>query len=512
MKSKKDVIVIGGGLGGLSAGAYLARRGYKVQVLEKINVAGGYVNTFKRKGYMFENSSHFISVEKYAFNQLGLSLDHVIPLDCHFNFFKYNTNNTITNKFTALKNKNFIDSLFTAFPDDAANLRPFLSLIKKIHDELIRLLHLELRAPFINIVDALTALCLAKGKKGSLISKLGVYAYRHMINHYDKNLDQFLESINDPFLKSIFTMTTLACLTVPPEKTQAIISAYLCNTFLVEKMCWIKGGNGVLIDHLINTIKAHGGEIRYKQDVNEIIIKNNKAIGVKTVNGDEYYADFIISNVNAYTMYNSMIKNQDLYPEELCKKLAHYQTSLSVFQVYLGLPFETADYGYTSPTSFFYNTCDTNELIKAQNLRDTNYFILTNYSILDRTYSEPGKSSIVLTVFSDFKDWEHYSDKEYRQIKREIQDAVIQKVKAVTGLPLEKAEVCFSATPRTLKYYSSNPYGGMLGSKITLDYNEKFKHDTPITNLFHVGADTQNGSGVNGALYSGIIAAKKMLK
>ena len=64
-KFKDDVIIIGSGLGGLSCGAFLAKNGYKVKVFERIKVPGGYVNTFKRKDYYFENSTHILSINKF---------------------------------------------------------------------------------------------------------------------------------------------------------------------------------------------------------------------------------------------------------------------------------------------------------------------------------------------------------------------------------------------------------------------------------------------------------------
>ena len=53
-KSKSRVTVIGAGIGGLTAAALLARRGYKVLVLDQAIVPGGCASTFKRKGFTFD--------------------------------------------------------------------------------------------------------------------------------------------------------------------------------------------------------------------------------------------------------------------------------------------------------------------------------------------------------------------------------------------------------------------------------------------------------------------------
>jgi len=58
-----DVVVIGAGLGGLSCGAALAKQGKKVKVLEKHAVPGGYCSSFRRKGFIFDSSIHFLMGE-----------------------------------------------------------------------------------------------------------------------------------------------------------------------------------------------------------------------------------------------------------------------------------------------------------------------------------------------------------------------------------------------------------------------------------------------------------------
>ena len=55
--TKYDVIIIGAGKGGLSAGAFLTRERKTVLILEKHNKAGGYVTSFSRRGYTFDSAS-----------------------------------------------------------------------------------------------------------------------------------------------------------------------------------------------------------------------------------------------------------------------------------------------------------------------------------------------------------------------------------------------------------------------------------------------------------------------
>jgi phytoene dehydrogenase-like protein len=62
-KNDYDVVVIGGGLSGLSAAAFLSKKGFAVALFERNNQLGGFVNSFKRGEYVFEASTHQISLD-----------------------------------------------------------------------------------------------------------------------------------------------------------------------------------------------------------------------------------------------------------------------------------------------------------------------------------------------------------------------------------------------------------------------------------------------------------------
>ncbi len=58
MKNQYDAIIIGAGLGGLTAGCFLAKNNAKVLVIEQNSKAGGFAVSFKRKGFVFDASLH----------------------------------------------------------------------------------------------------------------------------------------------------------------------------------------------------------------------------------------------------------------------------------------------------------------------------------------------------------------------------------------------------------------------------------------------------------------------
>ena len=59
--TEKNVIIIGAGIAGLSAGVYAAKAGFKTTILESHIIPGGLSTSWKRKGYLFEGGMHWLT-------------------------------------------------------------------------------------------------------------------------------------------------------------------------------------------------------------------------------------------------------------------------------------------------------------------------------------------------------------------------------------------------------------------------------------------------------------------
>lgn len=512
MKFKDDVIVIGSGMGGLSCAGYLAKRGYSVKVFERLNIAGGYINTFNRKGYLFENSTHFITVEPYVLKMLDLHDLSILKLKDSIAAFFFN-DNKILNRFNfTFEKNNIIKSLINNFNISNKEAQFIINFFNKIGDDIKRLYKVILKAPFINIYDMFTALFYSKGKENSVIKSIGNFSYKNLHRINNKNFSESLEIIKDPYLKSVLELINSLCFLLPPDKSIAVVGAFLNWAYLINPLLWIKGGTKNVINKLISNILRDNGEIKYNSEIQEIILHKNNAVGVKLVNGDEHYAKYIIANTNAISLFKNLIKNQSHYSENLNDKLNNYVSSSSIFQVYLGLPFDLKKSGFKASANMFYNNLDINKLFKKNNnVSDPGFFMLTNYSAMDLSYSPTGKSSVVIATKSDYKDWVNLDKKGYKKQKEEFQQNLISKASSLTGLPFHESEVAFSATPMTMKHYSGNINGGILGLEPSMDYRDRFYFTSEIKNLILTGADSSLGGGFNAAMYSGIIAAKKIL-
>lgn len=517
MKYKDDVIVIGSGIGGLTAATYLSKNGYRVKIFERLNQPGGCVNTFKRGEYYFEGSTHQICgfahpkyLKKY-FIQLGLPFEILQELDDSFEACLYNREGI--NKRFVIKSgfNNAIKSFVSYFPDQKETVLKVLKKSKRISYDLFRLLRLLRENPLFHIYDAVTGLMMLNGKEGSLIKRLGNASYKGYTEIEKKSLLDFLDFVEDDELKYLFSLYSFYEANSPDKIPSSVIAAMI-YLFISNKPIFIKGGTKTLINSMIDTLKKNGSEIVYNANVTGIITENNTAVGVKLEDGSIHKAKYIVSNVNAFTTYNELLKDKNLLTDDFNKKIKNYTSSLSGFQIFLGLPFDLREFGFKCSTTFFTPTININELFINPDITKKSdfYFLLTNYSAMDNSFAKEGKSSVVVFAFENIDNWPERKSNEYKVKKETVQKKFLNKIFEVTKLPVDKAEEVFSATPHTFKHYMGTPKGGFIGAELNFSQGSlnRFNQKSPIKNLMLAGADTIPSGGFSTAFDSGLIAGR----
>ena len=90
---------------------------------------------------------------------------------------------------------------------------------------------------------------------------------------------------------------------MPALKTPMINAGMVFSDRHAGGINYPKGGVGTIAEKLVSGIEKLGGEIRYKANVKEILLKDEKAIGVKLLNGEELYSNIIVSNSTFWIIY-----------------------------------------------------------------------------------------------------------------------------------------------------------------------------------------------------------------
>lgn len=323
---QKKVIVIGSGFGGIATAIRLALRGMNVEIFEKRDKPGGRAYVYEINGFRFDGGPTVITAPfllEELFELAGknyrdyFQLVELNPFYRIFNhekkFFDYNSDTEFIlkqiDKFSKTDKKgymNFIDTTKAIFQKGFVELadKPFLKLsdMVKIVPDLIK-----------------------------LQSYKSVYSY----------VSGFIQ---DDFLRQCFSFHPLLVGGNPFDTT----SIYSLIHYLERKLGihYAIGGTGKVVNSLVKLFNEVGGKINYNNEVQEIEIKNSKAIGVKLKTGELIPCDYIVSNADVAFTYMNLIdkKHRRKYSN---RKLKRMKYSMSLFVVYFGTKKRYRDSGLT---------------------------------------------------------------------------------------------------------------------------------------------------------------------
>jgi phytoene dehydrogenase-like protein len=314
-----DAIIIGSGLGGLSCGAYLAKNGWKVLVLEKHSLPGGYATSFKRGSFTFDVALHII-------NGVGKGQ----------NTYKFLEWCGVGDKIEFLKLKYFMRFIFPGLDLrlPSGDLNKVMSVLENNfpHEkEGIR----NLFNQAVNIyTDTFKFLC--AGAPFWLQLPIFPLIYRGLFPVLNKTGGQFFNKhLRNERLKAILLGNWLFY-GLPPSKLNIIYTVMGNLDYLMMGAYYPKGGNQVVSDSFVDVIKQNKGEVVLNSEVSSIAIEDRKAVGVITTRGDKFYGNKIISNACAEETFINLIGKEKL-PERFLNRMDKMERSSSLFCIYLGL-------------------------------------------------------------------------------------------------------------------------------------------------------------------------------
>ncbi len=286
-----DVIIIGAGCGGLSAGALLGKQGRKVLVLEQSGRIGGCCSTFEKDGYHFDVGASIVEVIypiELFFKLCGTSLEKeldLIPIDPIFTFIKENGEKIAY----PLSIEGTAEVISKISKKDGEK---WLKLSNYFSDLMSQTMQSFFTMPANGIMDVLRML-----KANPKILKfvpLFIKSYQDVICKY----------FSDELVKQTMAFQSYYC-GLPPELAPGFIAFIPYSEH--EGVYYPRGGMIQIPEALRRVGKKHGLELRFNTHVERVMVKNKKAHGVILKDGTEITAKIIVSNVNSTTLYLKMI-------------------------------------------------------------------------------------------------------------------------------------------------------------------------------------------------------------
>jgi len=508
-KSEYPVVVIGGGLGGLTAAAHLARNGFPVTLVEQHNIPGGYATTFDRgQGkYTFDVSLHATSDANGALRQslegagvYGKVETVELPELCRIITPDYDMT------WPQKDPEAIIKQLSKLFPDQALGIRGFF-------DEIMGILAHAMK-PF---------------DSDSWWEKMFFpITHRNMWKVRNDTLADMLDRhVSDRKLRSILSVYW-GYYGLPPSKLSGFLYAIATADYVRHGAHYIKHSSQDLSNALMEAIEAAGGEVMLETEATEITIQDGAVTGVVIDGGRNLKARAVISNANVPATMK--MATRSTAPQKLSckvqdylKKLDGFRPSLSTFIVWLGLNQEIhqkikeyeifIDRNY-DPEKAYEGclACDPEKALILVSLYDNAY----------KGYSTPGTSTVTVMTLSGYEPWKRFeadyfagrNEEAYRKEKDRIAQSLIRQAEkwAIPGLS-SMIEVVEAATPLTNVRYTGNPEGAIYGYEQSLEnaFMNRLDQRTPFKGLYLASAWTNPGGGYNPCLMSGADACKYLI-
>lgn len=481
-KEKLPIVVIGGGLGGLSSAAIFARQGFSVTLVEQHDRPGGYATSFDRAGgkFTFDVSLHATSGVKggpmrSVFDEAGI-LNKVEMIDlpelCRI----------ITPDHDLIwpqRNPDaIIDQLCQIFPNQAGGIRGFFAEILGILDEAMK--------PF---------------DRESWWDKMFFpLTHKRMWAIRNETLADVLDrQVQDQKVRSILSVFW-GYYGLPPSKLSGFLYAIATASFMRFGGYYVKRRSQDLSYALMEAIEEAGGKVWLETEGVGITMKDGAVSGVKLNDGRTIKAKAVISNA-------SVPPTTRMLPEEMVSthasgkarkyldKLNTYRPSLSTFIVWLGLDQEIRDKvkGYEIFIEPHYDPEESYQGCLACDPKRTGIGV-TIYDNAYPGYSAPGTSTVSIVTLSGYEPWRRFEadyfagrKQAYQEEKERITEELINLAEkwVISGLR-SMIEVKEAATPLTNLRYTKNPAGAIYGYEQSLDnaYMNRIKNTTPFKGLY----------------------------
>ncbi|HEX2976071.1 MAG TPA: NAD(P)/FAD-dependent oxidoreductase [Bacteroidales bacterium] len=474
----KKIVIIGGGVAGLSAGIYARLNGFDAEIVEMHSITGGQCTAWNRKGYRFDYCLHWlVGTRKGPFNDIwnetGVLDNNVKIIDHDVHTRVYNSEGKEFILYTDLSR--WEEYLCGIAPEDSDRIRKMCRDMRKSSFLQPYADPPKMRNPFRSAVSMLKMAPVM----GLFIKygRMDCKTYFKKLGFTNKDLLLFFESMYGS------------------RDFSALAFIMMFAWFNQKNAGYLIGGSLPMAERMTKRFRELGGILTTRSRVEKIIVEGNTAKGVILSGGKRINADYVISAADGYSTIFNMLEGK-----YLTKKITNAYKNWELFTPIVQVSFGINGKAESAVPVDSYLAKD--QLIGSTKL-GSGYSIM-NYSF-DPTMAPDGKTVLVLRFESEWENWKDMGPADYEKEKEKIEkDATALLEKHYPGIT-SNIETTDVATPITdVKYtgvWKGSYEGFMPSSKNLMDNISPFIPG--LKNFYMAGQWLFPGGGLPPAAQSG---------
>jgi len=485
-----DVIIIGAGMAGLSAGCYAQMNGYRSQIFESHVLPGGLCAAWKRRGYVFDTSIHMLVSSSFGmfhrmWQELGVVqgrrfVNHDVTV-------RIETMGKTVDVFADLDRLE--RELLALSPADAERIHELVAMARQV-------------VSFEPVVDKPKELW---GPREYLSQARTLLRLLPTMLRAKGSLQAFASEFRDPALAEVVRLL----IDTPgwPMPDAPLIGALMVLGCYHAKNAGTPIGGSIRVAQTVaKRYRGLGGTLHFNSTVSKILVENDRAVGVRLTDGSEHRADAVIAASDGRTAIFELLDGKYAQPK-LRRAYADWKVYPPIVQVMLGV---ARDFS-TEPHHLIFDLPSPVVIAgRARGKLDVLHYCH------DPSMAPHGKSVVQVWYASDYDYWAalHRDERAYADEKQRVADLTLAELERRWPGLSAQVEVVDVATPVTFERYTGNWQGSpdgwcMTGANLGAELPKRL---AGLDHFYMAGQWTVPFSGVPGAASSGRHAVQLLCK
>jgi all-trans-retinol 13,14-reductase len=502
LNGRYDALVIGSGIGGLTTAALLSELGWKVAVLEQHYTAGGATHSYERAGYEWDVGVHYLG-DMGARTTVRRLMDFLTqgqldwaPMDAHYDRFFIGGN-----VYDAVAGREaFRDNLVGYFPREARAIDRYLELLGEVS-------------------RGMRTFTLDRTLPPWAAAVMGPWLRRRLPMSFDRTTWEVLSELTDDAELIAVLTGQWGDMGLPPKRSSFVIQALIAKHYLHGGFYPV-GGAWRIADTILPRIRATGGEVFTYARVEEILVRDGRARGVRMADGHEIECDCVISDAGVVNTFGRLLPAGVSRETGYERLLPTVKPSIGHLGVYIGLQATAAELGLPKTNFWIYPGNDYDGALD-RFLADPSgpfpavYISSPSAKDPDFEHRHPGKATIEIVAPAQYEIFEPWAGKtwgkrgeDYEALKQSYGERLLEHL--YDKLPQLRGRIDYweVSTPLSMQWFCGWERGELYG----LDHDPArmrqswLRPRTKVPGLWLTGQDIMS-CGVSGAMMGGLASA-----